>query len=68
MSDCVCVVGKPVKGARTYAVETALAHAQALARRQGFTAEVYRITDSAKIADVQADGRIDLTWEGSKIA
>lgn len=61
-------VGAGKNASRPRSVEQALAHAQATARRQGFTAQVFRDSDGAKIADVQADGRIDLTWEGSQVA
>lgn len=61
-------VGKGKSASRPRSVEQALAHAQATARRQGYNAQVFRVSDGAKIADVWADGTIDLSWEGAKIA
>jgi len=61
-------VGEGKHASRPRSVEQALAHAQAIARRQGCTARVFRASDGAHIASVQPDGKIDLTWEGSIVA
>ena len=53
---------------RPRSVEQALAHAQATARRDGMTVQVFRDSDGAKIASVHPDGQIDMTWEGSRVA
>lgn len=61
-------VGAGKNACRPRSVEQALAHAQAMARREGFTMQVFRDSDGAQIASVHPDGKIDLTWEGSRVA
>ncbi len=63
------VAGEP--GKRTSPgkpLETAFAEARVLARRRGYAVHVHRIGDSARMATVWPDGKIDLTDEGAKVA